>query len=157
MVGLGQAIFFNGMRCQCLMKLIGELDTELVEIPESIFKKGLKFDKMNKDELFDKYWDSADLTYMEFENSVSRDNYPNRAYWHYKIKDLGETIYHTNSETPIEYLNEINKYTSPNNSIKITKLKSIEDAQKLWSKMKTWNLAINNNKHIYIAPIKGGG
>jgi len=70
---------------------------------------------------------------------------------------LGETIYNTNSETPIEYLNEINKYMSPNNPIKIKKLNSIEDAQKLWNKMKTWNLALKNNKHIYVAPSKGGG
>ena len=117
--------------------------------------KNMEFSKMNKNELY-KFWDIVDLKYMEFDNSVPNSNYPNRSYWHYMIKDLGETIYHSNDETPIEYLIEINKYVSPNYSINIKKLNNSEEALKLLNKMKTNSLSLKNNNHIYNVQQNGG-
>ena len=117
--------------------------------------KNMDFSKMNKNELY-KFWENVDLKYMEFDNSLANSNYPNRSYWHYVIKDLGETIYHSNDETPIEYLIEINKYVSPNYSINIKKLNNLEEAIKLWNKMKTNSPALKNNNHIYNVQQNGG-
>ena len=117
--------------------------------------KNMDFSKMNKNELY-KFWENVDLKYMEFDNSLANSNYPNRCYWHYVIKDLGETIYHSNDETPIEYLIEINKYVSPNYSINIKKLNNLEEAIKLWNKMKTNSPALKNNNHIYNVQQNGG-
>ena len=117
--------------------------------------KNMDFSKMNKNELY-KFWENVDLKYMEFDNSLANSNYPNRSYWHYVIKDLGETIYHSNDEIPIEYLIEINKYVSPNYSINIKKLNNLEEAIKLWNKMKTNSPALKNNNHIYNVQQNGG-